>query len=358
MAAAIATRRRRLSSRRRIPALVLSVLVSAALAACGSDTTGPAPVPADQLFWAIHLNARAITLALTQPYDTVQLTATPVTPTGTPLPDAGVVSYQALDSTVAVNPTGLVTAHYVTGLTHVVASLTVHGVTHVDTTFFAVTPTRAFALDSLSIQPQSGGLDSAKVAFSCSFGACIRSIPVFVTDSAGTQQCSGSCSFPVDFTSSNSEVATLDHTGSIQTNDIGHTTFRAAALVYGVYRQDSLAFTVGYQTFLNTYISLGASGIPLIAPTGILGTGGRMIYNNNLSQPVEIVWPYQTQMIRHLGGAAHQLTDTIGAAGNTVTGNFVRFRFDSAGTYTAHLTVLGPGGGGTADATVVVSGGP
>src|ERR1700761_1110947 len=79
---------------------MLSALGSVVLNGCSGDTTGPTPVPftpSNQLYWALVLNETAVNLALTAPYDTMQLIATPVTEAGTPLTGASPATFQAAD---------------------------------------------------------------------------------------------------------------------------------------------------------------------------------------------------------------------------------------------------------------------
>ena len=83
-----------------LSALGIAGILGGTLAGCGSDTTGPPPRNATQAYWALRLQYHAVALALTPPYDTVQLTATPVNAAGAPLPGLGPVTYQSGDSLV------------------------------------------------------------------------------------------------------------------------------------------------------------------------------------------------------------------------------------------------------------------
>jgi hypothetical protein len=257
---------------------------------------------------------------------------------------------------VTVSPTGLVTAHYLTQQTAVVASLTVGGVTHVDTAFIKVTATRAFALATLSIQLRPGDLDSAKVAYLQPLKVQGRNgnLPVYATDSTGTEQCDlfAGCPFLIDFTSSNPAVAVLGQNGNLTLNDIGKATLHASALVYGVSRTDSLVFTAGYPIRNLMDIKPDVNGAPWLSRSSLtVGVGGRVNYSNTLAQPVEMVWPYQTQKIFNVSRASAKLTDTL------QPGNLRVFRFDSAGTYDVHVTVL-DGSGRTTTGHITASSGP
>src|SRR6266511_3209162 len=63
--------------RRPVPLVWLAPLVLT-LACGGGDTLNPPPPIADSaLYWSLDLNHHAATMALTAPYDTLQLVATP-----------------------------------------------------------------------------------------------------------------------------------------------------------------------------------------------------------------------------------------------------------------------------------------
>ena len=90
------------------------------------DTTDPVSLSPTQAFWAVQLDKHAVNLALTPPYDTVRLTAHILNAAGSPLAGVtGQVHYSFPDSSVTVDSTGLLHAHYVTNATYVDAS--VHG---------------------------------------------------------------------------------------------------------------------------------------------------------------------------------------------------------------------------------------
>ena len=80
------------------------------------DTTDPISLSPTQLFWAIRLDKHAVNMALIPPYDTVRLNPQILNAVGNPLTgDTGRVRYSYPDSSVTVDSTGLMTAHYVTG---------------------------------------------------------------------------------------------------------------------------------------------------------------------------------------------------------------------------------------------------
>lgn len=175
--------------------LLASVLAGSTLGqlGCSGDTlNGPPPVDAAHLYWRLQIaQPHAINLAMTPPYDTVRLSAVARNVLGAPLPGIGTVTWvAALDSSVRVDATGLVTARQPVGLTYVIASLldVQQHLTLADTVWIQVhqtaTPIRMF-----SVQPAPG--DSA-----------IRSIGQFgsqftwyatAVDSAGTAPSDSVC---------------------------------------------------------------------------------------------------------------------------------------------------------------------
>src|SRR5690242_5417028 len=107
-------------------AVVVGIMLGVGVGGCGHDAMSPAFDPLTQQFWAARLNHHAITMALTPPYNTLQLTVTPLTLTGAPLGTNGTVVYTSSDTTVQVSPTGVLTAiGLTTSPTQVVANVTV-----------------------------------------------------------------------------------------------------------------------------------------------------------------------------------------------------------------------------------------
>jgi hypothetical protein len=278
-----------------LPVLLgLGVMGSGVLSCAGDTTTGPPPGTATQAFWQVQLNQHAINLALTAPEDTIRLTATPVTETGTPLQGVGTPTFRASDSTVTVNPLGLVTAHYITTQSLVIATLTVQGVTLTDTAFIQVTATPpANALATFSLQPAPG--DSAKR------GVNTRAFNwnVTATNTAGQTICSNTVACPllVYYRSSNPYVAGIqsDLNGFVYAQDTGHVVFTATTWAYGVAMRDSVAFTEGYPAATEIGIDVspqnGVMSISFNAPKRlILGVGAVVQFQDDSPQPVDVVF--------------------------------------------------------------------
>ena len=273
---------------------------------CSSDTSAPAPVPSAQLYWALQLNQHAIVMALTAPYDTVQLTATPITGAGVPITGLGGTAFRlasTTDSTVTVSPTGLVTAHYVTQgdvVAKVIASLrdNAQGVTHQDTAFIVVTATPAASgIATFSMQPAPG--DSAKRSLNdFDGGGLVVPLtipwPATVVDSAGDTLCSvNSCSIPVYYHGSNPAVATVDaRTGMLTKIDTGHVMLSAQTLVYGRPFRDSVDFRIGLMTDVFLFFRPTQDGES--GPFGqkiVLGVGAVMyFYNLGVYGPIQITF--------------------------------------------------------------------
>lgn len=236
--------------------LVVSTVGGLALG-CSGDTTGPTPLSPTQTYWVLRLNYHAVNMATVAPYNTVQLTATPLNTVGDSLPGLGSATYTAADSSVTVSPTGLVTARYTTPGTFVVATLQnpKRNLTNADTVFIQVTDTvPQHPLATFSIQPPSG--DSAKRAIDFNPGGTVF-WPVSAADAVGDIMCTSSvnfyggyqptCALQVYFTSSDPTVASIGRTdGSLTLRRPGHVTFYATTMAYGVTKRDSLPFVIGW----------------------------------------------------------------------------------------------------------------
>ena len=275
----------------------LSSVVSGAIG-CSTDTAITlSPPPATQAYWALRLNQRAVNMALTEPFDTLQLTAIPLSAAGTPLTGAGPVTFRGSDSTVTVSPSGLITAHYVTPLTRVIASLQVHGVTLVDTALVQVTRIAPLhPLASFSMQPASG--DSAKWTIDSS----TITWSVTAKDIDSTTICSNSvgCPLLVAYTTSDPSIAVnadpINQPGVFVLESVGHVILSAQTWAYGVARRDSVNFTVGlgigYTTSItSTTLVGGGVGVAFSAkPRLILAVGSIVTFLNKTANPVDVVF--------------------------------------------------------------------
>jgi uncharacterized protein YjdB len=126
-------------------------------AACGGDSVSSPTRNADELFWAVRLNHTAVTLAVGQ---SLQLSATPITPTGAPITNLGNATFQSIDTMmVKVDANGLVTAHAAANGVMVIASIqsTEQNLTNADTVWVNVTSS-AMPVVTFSIQPPDSAI--------------------------------------------------------------------------------------------------------------------------------------------------------------------------------------------------------
>jgi len=264
---------------------------------CSGDTSGAAPITApSDLYWSLQLNYRAVNLALVAPYDTVRLSAAALDANGHVITNAGPVTLTAADSTVTVDPTGLVRAHYqtpsVSNPTYVAASVTVKGVTHTDTAWVQVLPAVPVPspLATFSIQPAVG--DSAKVAYNFQGNAENKIVTAIAADNSGNVlRDANTNNLLVSFVSGDKSIATIDRLSGevLTTSQIGHVTFYASTYAYGVVARDSLLFTIGYPISRNANLILtcwskspgGVLSVKHFYPDTItIGVGGKVFFSN------------------------------------------------------------------------------
>jgi len=346
-------RRPRTKRRLLLSSGVWSVLLGGGLLGCSGDTTGyatnPHPLPPTQVFWALQLNQHAINMALVAPSDTIRLTATPLNAEGTPLANVGRVTYSASDSNVTVDATGLVKANYPTPQTHVTASLTVGGVTLTDSALIQVTPTAFPApLATFSIQPTPGGIGS-NYRISVSIGNLFTDnqltycgkhcLPVSATIATGNPAtdtiCNiNACPLLVYYSSSNVQAGAIDPYAGTGLNAVfvaDTLTFFADTWAYGVFKRDSIPYSITYYQdnflYLNLQPTIAKTGDskPVIYPTNDTIGLGQQVYMTTLTMPAYL-------LDKH-GNIQVTLDDTVG----------VSMQIDSSdnnGSYTTHITPI------------------
>ena len=346
------------------------LILGGGILSCSGDTsTGPAPVATKDAYGSLQLNQHAINMALTPPANTIRLTATPFSLTGAPMSGLGSVQYTTADSTVTVDSTGLVTAHFTTPstVTIVVATLQdpIHRVTHVDTAIIQVTDTiPQHALTLFSVQPAS--TDSAKRALD--FGSSAQGgtgsfpWPAHAVDAGGTPVCGTmGCAIQVYYTSSNPSVATIDRTtGTVSPIDTGHVVFTATTWMYGVPVRDSVAFTIGYRlnytVTMTLAILLGVLTLGFVAPKKlILGVGAVVTFcAPRTTKQVDIVFDHPEAADSAsciFGGSGRTLAPPSGSGniapfGGDTNNNFLDTincasrRFKAPGTYRYHSSLF------------------
>ena len=256
------------------------------LVGCGSDPVAPAPTPdPSQLFWSVILDHRAVTLSTVAPYDTIQLTATPRTASGTAFsgsPSVVFTSTNPLD--VQVSPTGLVRGLAPGDGTTVIATVTVGNVTHADTAIVNVTATPTPpVLGRFSIHPIPP--DSAKR------GATLFPYPwpVDAADTSGNPipDLATACM------SSDPSILRVDPgCGLIVAQSPGHAVMIASATAYGVTKADTLDFTVGEWLLAAVEITQGAGSLRPVR----IATSGIVFWINQTNQPIDITFDDSTNV--------------------------------------------------------------
>lgn len=127
------------------------------IAACGgSDTVEPYESDPSRLFWRLDVNHTAVMLSTDESRNTFQLEVVPRNVFGDPLPFSDSIAFikaVAIDTTVHVSSSGLITAHAPTTSQTIYVRLTVGGITRADTVRVRVVePTQVKAIKSIAVQ--------------------------------------------------------------------------------------------------------------------------------------------------------------------------------------------------------------
>lgn len=347
--------------------------VSWGVLGCASDTTGPTQVAAAQLFYHVTLNHHAITMALTPPYDTLQLVATASAASGDSLPERGHTTWTTSDSSsVRISPTGLLTALATTTGVTVTVYHTVGNVTQIDSATINVTDTTTIPrLATIAVQPESlyfgvypVYLLYGDVGFTASaldaHGDTIPNVAFRIT-SATPAVLAGYA-----------QSATGLGPGWFQQLAAGHASILTEATVYGVRKVDTLQFTAGWwQNVVVQVLPQVPNGnrtqLGFFSPAeDTIAVGGTVAWVNLLSgQAADVVFDDSTAVqavdsAMYLGGFASVMDlvipnqaggnipafaplDTGGLRGQDTLG--VRARsFPVAGTYRYHSALYGTSG--------------
>ena len=322
-------------------------LLCLAAAACGSDTTGPPPQDPATTYWLLRLNHHAITMTLTAPTNRVQLTAVPLTVAATPVLGAESVQYSTSDTTVAVDSLGLVTAlHNSFGqVAHVVASLTVNGVTLKDTAYVQVDPfPLAHPVASFSIHPQ--GTTCHRSAYDTPFY-----LPVYIVDATGdTVRNASVAGVPVYYASSDVTISNIDRSyGYVQSSGPAQVTFTATALIDGVAYQDTLSYVFGpsHTVLVTTDLqpgTVGASATLAFTPSAVtVGAGWLVDFVNPTVNTVDVVFTDPTHGVSGDFVGRYTLDNNGMPVGSLIPGTFAETFFDP-GTYAYHSDRFGSSG--------------
>jgi hypothetical protein len=278
--------------------IVMVATTAVSLSGC-SDATDISNSTNSNAYWALRLNVHAITLAVAAPFNTVQLTATPVTITGSPMTDAGLPTFSVSDSSVVVTSDGRVTGQFPTATNRtvaVIASLTIGATTLKDTAFVRVTSAGPTAsLTTFSIQPLAGDSAAAAVA---PFGGNSRPLTVTAATGGGVAAPVLLDTFPTYFTSADPSIASIDRVrGIVTSNVVGHVMLYASSSVYGVARRDSVVWASGYPLEMNIVATErtpwnSMEPIMIFLPSVVtIGVGGKVQWSNTVrGDTVDVVF--------------------------------------------------------------------
>jgi hypothetical protein len=275
----------------------LAVLLTIMSSGCASDAAvAPPPLIDDpQMYWALTLDHRAVTLSTAAPYDTIRLTATPRTADGTPLMGVPAPTFKSLDlDRVVVSADGLVRAIKSGTKVPVLATLTVGDISHVDTAYLNITTIAAPpVLATLSIHPAPG--DSAKIAMNRN---------KFFAAKAMTADSTLIFGLAIDYRSLDQTVATIDRSfGLMRTVRPGHVTLIASATAYGVTRADTVLFTVGYPVSLFVSVeqrtTTDGRTVNVFVPDRLeIGPGGSIVFANATGVATDITFDDPTNVMQ------------------------------------------------------------
>jgi hypothetical protein len=289
-------------------------------ARCAQHATAPPNIPIDQLFMSVAVSPQATTLAVG---GTQQVTVTPLNPSGTPLAGGSAAVFASSDSThITISPTGVITALQPTvgGPMFFTVTLQLHGVTHVDTAYVSVTPTRQAAA-SLTINPPPlvPIYDQTPVT-----------VPVVVLDSNGNVL---SGIYPYFSVSQNSGATIAASLGTLTGVSLGKAWVHASVTAYGVPLQDSVQVTFTYPLF--EFIQFANNGSALTATNGIpgvdsvwLSAGGQVVVFNNSTDSISVIFDDSTAVV---GANIHGLGASLAF-----------LQFPTAGTYNWHVPGVSP----------------
>jgi plastocyanin len=241
--------------------------------------------PIDQLYWSLHTDMRAITVAVN---GTQQLVVAPLNKANEPIPNPPAAVYVSADPTkVTVDSAGVITGIAPTDGVIVTAALTMQGITYVDTATVAVTTTSA-VMQSVQLQiPPGGAILGAGGAFVPMNGVAL--------DAEGN-------AIPGVAVS----IVTLDPdrvgiysfgpgTLVAQGQTLGKVRIIAAATAYGVTKADTVIFNVLYPTTgdISSFVNEPQPGVDVIQfqPDILaIAVGGTVTWQNYNNIPIDVTF--------------------------------------------------------------------
>ncbi len=269
----------------------LHVVVSLALTVIGTGCSGvlaDVVVPqteAGSSFWELKLNYPAINLAMTPPYNTVQLSVTPYDEQGEPIlgGDAKPV-FTVLDvEKLAVDSNGVLTALGTGSGIRVIASLQLNGVTRVDTGLVRVVATPpASPLATLSIPN-----DNPRLAL----GSKLSIRPVVKNSANGNLS-----GLQIAYRTSSLRIATVTNSGStnasLEGKRIGKVWIFASTYAFGIERIDSTEYRIVLPRERVVDVELLRDGTIAFWPATVeIAVGGAVIWRDAGNRFLQTNWP-------------------------------------------------------------------
>lgn len=305
-------------------------------------------------FQTLYVQEHAVNLTTAAPYDTVQLHVVARFGDGQAIPDQ--VQYTPSDSTITVDPSGLVHAHFVTtDDASIGVSVTYGGLTRHDVVYVRVRDT-ATHVTGVAIQLPNGA--PSRIPIVDTFAT--RGALALTAGALGT----GNVPAPdvvVKLESSDTVVATVDQTGLVTAVSPGRTVVRVSTVANGRRWVDSLALTVGLPQVSG--FDVGSPVNPFHpTPTWILSgsdtaritRGGIVTWTNNSTTLARVTFenPAQVDSAPSVFGAYSGRGDiaNFGAGNMKPLDDYIAYvnatqkarRFPVSGTYRFTLTPADP----------------
>ena len=354
---------------RTIRLLARRLLAVAVLAGCSGlepiSSYSPITDPAS-LFMSLTLDYGAVNLAMAEPYDELQLTATPRDALGSPMDGLPAPTFRSSDTaTVWVTPKGLLQARKPGNGVRVIAELVAdgnirHAVTAIVNVTTLATPPR---LDVLSIQPatpESAVWTMLPVQGFWGILILYTYAPEIVIDffprlslralDANGEPISG---LAIEYESLDPDIVAVDPTrGQISLPaQPGEARIVARTMAYGISKADTARFTVTLPRLHGVVIKPGRNnGPPIVALKMVMiRPGGYVVWSNLTTDSVSVTFdePAGATAIAQLCAALAVLCKGgdiprfMGATSNDYTNHSRLRQFVEPGSYTFHIEPLG-----------------
>jgi len=269
-----------------------------------------------RIYASITLDHRAVTMALTPPYNTAKLTATVRNGKGEPMSGMPAPTFRSSDSTrVWVSPTGELEARSTGGGILIIAEMTSpENIYHADTAIVNVTALAnppqltTFRIDRENVDPLAWGLLASNSVEPWFILALFGVIPFpEVTVQALDQNGVPITGLSIDYRSLRPEVAVVDRvSGQVTSGGFipipgllkpGKVEIVASTLSYGVAKADTAEFAVTYPAVQGVYVELGPDGVPRLSPDEVIVVkNGFVGWVNSITDAVEIVFDNPAQV--------------------------------------------------------------